>query len=585
MELIATLRQLKEMQKRTGRKNAHVDDIRSYRHNDDSRLRVQATKFDTNELETLKAIAIEDTAKDKTDRYSPYLNRKITQFLKLASDSDGGAIVKKVDQIVIALKTFLGQCPHRWVFAEDNTKALLPFFVEDIKYTKAKTSYGITTPENVILTIAAYKRGNRIQETFTYYKHHVPRRASDLLALFGMFPETDDAMNNYREQFSRYEKLQSLVGVQMLASGLAEAEKGESYWRGTTRISMTREGMPTKVVLDDDTEEKNKDDDDDYKDDEIQSIDAPATFWGKSIDKKYRNGLRPQIVDDEEEIDEEESEGNTVKLPVHPYVKAFDLDKHAWVSINTENLEDYPWDNTLMEKLILPEEQKQLINMLMTTTGERVDDIIAGKMNGVIVIATGPPGVGKTLTAEVFSEAIKRPLYKVQCSQLGLDVNDIEVKLDKILKRASRWGAILLMDEADVYIQERGKDIVQNAIVGVFLRLLEYYRGVLFMTSNRGEEIDDAILSRATAWIKYKLPTKELLQNLWKVLGVQYKAKFKPVDYTDLVTTLPNISGRSVRNLLKLARMKADSNGGKLNAESVLAVVDYQALENVPQEK
>ena len=57
-------------------------------------------------------------------------------------------------------------------------------------------------------------------------------------------------------------------------------------------------------------------------------------------------------------------------------------------------------------------------------------------MQGVIVIATGDPGTGKTLTAEVFSETIKRPLYVIQCAQLGTTAHDIEDKLQTILKRA-----------------------------------------------------------------------------------------------------------------------------------------------------
>src|SRR6185295_19284784 len=104
--------------------------------------------------------------------------------------------------------------------------------------------------------------------------------------------------------------------------------------------------------------------------------------------------------------------------------------------------------------------------------------IVAGKTGGTIVFCTGEPGTGKTLTGEVFSEVIKRPLYVVQCSQLGTDEEELEKQLKKVLRRAQRWGAILLIDEADVYVRERGDDIQQNAIVGVFLRVLEYYRGI-----------------------------------------------------------------------------------------------------------
>ena len=44
--------------------------------------------------------------------------------------------------------------------------------------------------------------------------------------------------------------------------------------------------------------------------------------------------------------------------------------------------------------------------------------------------------------------------------------------------RAQRWGAVMLIDEADVYIKRRDDDITMNAVVGVFLRVLEYFNGL-----------------------------------------------------------------------------------------------------------
>ncbi len=143
----------------------------------------------------------------------------------------------------------------------------------------------------------------------------------------------------------------------------------------------------------------------------------------------------------------------------------------------------------------------------------------------------------------------------MQCSQLGTDEEQIEKQLRLVLSRASRWGAILLIDEADVYVHERGSDIQQNAIVCVFLRVLERYRGVLFLTSNRVTIIDDAIMSRATAWIRYDYPTKEALADLWKVLSKQYQMELSPKAIEALIEKFPRVSGRNIKNLLKLSRM------------------------------
>ncbi len=122
------------------------------------------------------------------------------------------------------------------------------------------------------------------------------------------------------------------------------------------------------------------------------------------------------------------------------------------------------------------------------------------------MLCAGQPGVGKTLTAEVYSEIIKRPLYRVHSGQLGLNVAATEAILKDTLTRAQRWGAVMLIDEADVCIKRRDDDITMNAVVGVFLRVLEYFNGLLFLTTNRIDDIDDASVSRCIALIKFYPP-------------------------------------------------------------------------------
>src|SRR5262249_32595127 len=115
-------------------------------------------------------------------------------------------------------------------------------------------------------------------------------------------------------------------------------------------------------------------------------------------------------------------------------------------------------DTDLATKLVLPEETTQLVDMLVSNRGF-FRDIVAGKSGGSIILCAGPAGVGKTLTAEVYSESKERALYSVQCSQLGLTPGELEGELHKIFARAQRWHAILLLDEADVYVMKRGTDL------------------------------------------------------------------------------------------------------------------------------
>jgi hypothetical protein len=54
-----------------------------------------------------------------------------------------------------------------------------------------------------------------------------------------------------------------------------------------------------------------------------------------------------------------------------------------------------------------------------------------------------------------------------------------------------------------------------NRLVAVFLRKLEYYQGVLFLTSNRGIHFDEAILSRTHLVIEYEGLTRGFRRDLW----------------------------------------------------------------------
>ena len=120
-------------------------------------------------------------------------------------------------------------------------------------------------------------------------------------------------------------------------------------------------------------------------------------------------------------------------------------------------------------------------------------DIIDSKGGGSIFLLAGPPGVGKTLSAETMAETLHRPLYMVGVGELGTEVTELEENLTKVLQTASAWNAILLLDECDIFMEKRkDMDIHRNAMVGVFLRLLEYYPGILFLTTNRAANIDEA---------------------------------------------------------------------------------------------
>ena len=106
-------------------------------------------------------------------------------------------------------------------------------------------------------------------------------------------------------------------------------------------------------------------------------------------------------------------------VPEHPLVRVFDLGSHEFLWVHADDLTPYRYDHTLRDKLVLPESHRDLLDVLTSNLEAFIDDIIEGKSAGNVILCKGVPGVGKTLTAEVYTELIERPLYSVHSGSLG----------------------------------------------------------------------------------------------------------------------------------------------------------------------
>ena len=85
----------------------------------------------------------------------------------------------------------------------------------------------------------------------------------------------------------------------------------------------------------------------------------------------------------------------------------------------------------------------------------------------------GGPGTGKTLTAESVAEVAEKPLFRVTCGDIGTKAEEVEKYLQSVLHLAKIWDCVVLLDEADVFLEQRTlNDLERNALVSVFLRIL-----------------------------------------------------------------------------------------------------------------
>jgi hypothetical protein len=165
-----------------------------------------------------------------------------------------------------------------------------------------------------------------------------------------------------------------------------------------------------------------------------------------------------------------------------PLLRGYGLKDKKWFEFYIDAVKEIVWDEQAFDSLVLPPEQKNLKQLILAFTRsqakhrDKFDDVIRGKGRGIIMLLSGPPGVGKTLTAESVAEVMKVPLYVMSAGDLGTKAERVEKALEDILRMIPKWGAVLLLDEADVFLEARSSsDLARNELVSIFLRLFEYY--------------------------------------------------------------------------------------------------------------
>lgn len=147
--------------------------------------------------------------------------------------------------------------------------------------------------------------------------------------------------------------------------------------------------------------------------------------------------------------------------------------------------------------------------------------------------------MGKTFTAEVLSERLERPLYTVGAGDLSKDPAALDMQLSLIFELADHWKALLLLDEADVFLRRRDDNDMHNSLVAVFLRKLEYYQGIMFLTSNRVKDFDDAVRSRIHLALKYPPLGFDTRKGIWDTflkiaITVEGKREYSNEELRDL---------------------------------------------------
>ncbi|KAM5474283.1 hypothetical protein MauCBS54593_001857 [Microsporum audouinii] len=261
-----------------------------------------------------------------------------------------------------------------------------------------------------------------------------------------------------------------------------------------------------------------------------------------------------------------------------PFLEGYALKNKEWLNFYIEDIDQIRWNDEAYDHLVYDEQQKDLILSFVEhhyNSKKVADDVITGKGQGLNILLSGPPGTGKTLTAEAVADRCRKPLYYLQAEDLGIQAAELGGNIKKVFDLALEWNAVILLDEADVFMAERNpNDIHRNELVSIFLRELEYYRGVIFLTTNLYDTIDTAFRSRINLHLLFKTLSPSARLQVWaKFLErlpplpatagrKEEKSVLHDLSEEDLKElSMWQLNGREIKNAVKMVKSWCDQKG------------------------
>ncbi|KAF5693478.1 AAA family ATPase [Fusarium globosum] len=314
----------------------------------------------------------------------------------------------------------------------------------------------------------------------------------------------------------------------------------------------------------------------------------------------YSSLTRPNRKEMDAAVMECDDPPDGAELLVFPNtIVGYNLRQKKWQDLQIDLIQKVLWNKQAFRHLVIDPEIKDIIQALVSSKLEtdQTTDLIQGKGNGLIILLHGGPGTGKTFTAESVAELAEKPLFRVTCGDIGTNPEAVEKYLESVLHLGKIWGCVVLLDEADVFLEQRTlTDLERNALVSVFLRVLEYYEGILILTSNRVGTFDEAFKSRIQLSLHYESLKKDQRRTIWenflnrlndleqenlKIEPIEErKRKFeenKGINFDDIERHLADLAeeqmnGRQIRNAITTARQLAKFKGERMT---------YRHLEHV----
>ncbi|KAI1415086.1 P-loop containing nucleoside triphosphate hydrolase protein [Hypoxylon sp. FL1857] len=276
------------------------------------------------------------------------------------------------------------------------------------------------------------------------------------------------------------------------------------------------------------------------------------------------------------------------RMLMPPFTYGYSLALKSWCKFYIDCFREIAWDKSSLDAIMVKDDRKQVLGALVLshTFPDDPRDIMKQKGKGLVILLHGSPGSGKTSTAECVAEAAERPLITSTIGELNQDNISyfFEWRLKRLLQYATTWKAVVLLDEADIFLEARsdntGGATEHNALVATFLKRLEYFSGIIFLTTNRIRVFDEAMLSRVHLALEYEAPGPQMRRLIWtRNLAVipQSELNFDVDNELDDMLDI-DFNGREIANCVNTARTLARHQKSKLRAEHIWKVLNARKV-------
>jgi SpoVK/Ycf46/Vps4 family AAA+-type ATPase len=204
---------------------------------------------------------------------------------------------------------------------------------------------------------------------------------------------------------------------------------------------------------------------------------------------------------------------------------------------------------------------------------------------GLNILLAGPPGIGKTMSAEIIAGELGLDLYKIDLScVVSKYIGETEKNLSKIFREAETSNCILFFDEADALFGKRTEvrdshDRYANIEINFLLQKMDEYDGIVLMATNMRKNLDTAFTRRLHHVVEFPFPDEKYRGIIWKNAFPADTPIAENIDFQFLAGKF-KISGGNIKNIAVNSAFLASSNGGKVNMENIILAVkrEYQKM-------